>query len=125
MSQKRLFRIYCFLSFLLFVITFAGWGAGSHGHMFSNISEAIEIVTLLIMLSVIPIIRYFYLRKKSPLGFFAIFTLSLLAIELFVVCYFMFKFSSDINPLTFFLVIMILSILSQMLPIYKQIRNNS
>lgn len=122
MNQKRLFKIYCFLSALHFFIFFAGWGAGSHGHMLANKSEAIKIILILIMLALLPFLRYFEMKQKAPTFFLILFTLILMTIELVIISYYTFIFGSDINPLTFFMSAMIISIITQIMPIYRQLR---
>ena len=119
MSQKLIYRIYVALSVLLFILVFAGWGAGSHGHMFANKSEAWNIVLVLLVIALPPLILKIYRKSKDVHLVFSIFVLLLLAVELIVVCYLFFEFVSALNLATFLLILMCLSLLTQMFLVLK------
>ncbi|MEQ8474610.1 hypothetical protein [Fulvivirga sp.] len=110
------------MSALHFIIFFAGWGAGSHGQMFANKSEAIKIIMILIIIVLIPVIRYYEMKQKSPAIFLSILLLTLLIVELIIISYLTFLFGYEINILIFFMAAMIISIITQIVPIYRQLR---
>lgn len=122
MNQKRLFKIYCFLSALHFFILLAGWAAGSHGHMLANKSEAIKIILILVILVILPVIRYYDMKQKTPTLFLTMLLLTLLSVEFIITSYFTFLSGYNFNILIFFMVAMIISIITQIIPIYKKLQ---
>jgi hypothetical protein len=114
MSQNLLYRVYVILSVLLFIFIFSAWGAGSHGHMFANKSEALGIVLVLLVVAIPPIVLKFYRSSKSVDRIFSVFIFILLLVKLSVVGYLIFEYVSGFNLGTVVSILMCLSLISQM-----------
>lgn len=123
MIKKLLFLSYCIFSGFSFVFILAGWVAGSHGHLFGNRSEAIKILLILGSLIALPILVYYVNNSLNPSKVYLIGVLTLLLIQLSIVCYFLFLVSLDPISIALMLLLMAVAIVFQMILIIRKLRH--